>query len=186
MNLLYLIGAPGAGKSSTMAALTAGLDRVPADRPVKHDRLIRPATGEHVGTELGRWRHGFPGTDTLPLNAAPAAAAWVATHPARLLLAEGDRLAHMGFLHAAAHAGYRVTVCHLTAPADLLDARCAERGSRQNEAWRKGRATKAANLAEAVPGWHRLVTVDTAAQPAEAVAATIRAQCPFLEEVAPA
>lgn len=149
MNLVYLIGAPGVGKSTLMGELTAGCHRSPRLHPLAHDLLVDVAHAEPVGVELGRHRPGFPGTDTLALNVSPVACRWVAggAGPGPLLLAEGDRLAHAGFLDAAAHGGYRVHMVHLVAPAEVIDARCAARGSTQNEAWRRGRVTKAAGLA---------------------------------------
>jgi hypothetical protein len=178
MNLLYLIGAPGVGKSAAMRALTAGCDRRHLAQPLHHEQLIDPRTGDVAAVELGRTREGFPGTDTLPLHAGPIASAWVGTHPAGLLLAEGDRLAHRGFLDAAAAAGYTVHLAHLTADRGILDARCAARGSTQHESWRQGRATKDDRLA--ATGRYGLVGVPTGnATPAE-VAAGIRAAHPFL------
>lgn len=179
MNLLYLVGAPGVGKSTTMRALTAGCDRVYRPRPLHHD-LLCDRDAQPVAVELGRQRPGFPGTDTLPLNVAPTAAAWVAQRPAPLLLAEGDRLAHIGFLQAAEQAGYSINVVYLWADPTTVDGRCAARGSNQNEAWRRGRATKAGRLADWCAEQHGLLQVNTADGPPAAVAAAIRAEHPFL------
>ena len=143
-DLVYLSGAPGAGKSTLMAALTEGLDRVAVKDPVPHD--IIGTTG--AVAELGKRRNNFPGTDTLAMNIQPKAVAWIGTLPYRVMLGEGDRLGNSGFLTAAVTAGYRVWLFHLGASGELLDQRCALRGSKQNLAWRAGRATKADNLAK--------------------------------------
>lgn len=179
MNLVYLIGPPAVGKSSLMRALTAGCWRSSRAKPIAHDRLIAPYSGECVGIELGRARNAYPGTDALPLNVSPAAKAFLASRPAGLVLGEGDRLAHNGFLEAASEAGYQVTVVYLTADQEELDRRCAERGSRQSVGWRTGRATKAARLARSWPG-HALVVMDSAAPPAS-LAGELRQAVPALE-----
>jgi hypothetical protein len=181
VNLVYLVGAPGVGKSTLMAELTGGCHRLPVNLPVGHDRLVDVGRAEVVAVELGRHRPGFPGTDTLPLNVSPVACRWVAAAgPGPLVLAEGDRLAHTGFLDAAAYGGYRVTVVHLTAPPDVLDARCAQRGSTQNEAWRQGRLTKSARLAAyAAERYPPLITLHTNLI-ASALAARLRTVLPAL------
>jgi hypothetical protein len=150
--LLYLCGPPAAGKSSLMAALTAGCYRLPRAEPGKpeipYELLIDPISGGPAGLELGRRRESFSGTDAMAMNVAPAVCRWLATSlPGPLILAEGDRLGYPGFLDAASGAGYAVTLVHVTAdPADLEGRRRVHR-ARQNETWARGRATKAANLA---------------------------------------
>jgi len=173
-------GPPCAGKSTLMAALTAGCERAPADLPVPHSRLIDPADGSVVGAELGRDRAGFPGTDALGMAVSPVACRWVQGGGPALLLAEGDRLAHMGFLRAAAAGGYAVTLAHLNAPAEVLDERCGWRGSTQNDAWRRGRATKAARLATAAAAAGLAVTSLDAADPVDELVTQLRTAVPAL------
>jgi hypothetical protein len=186
--LVYLTGPPAAGKSTAMAALTAGCDRFSRPRPVPHDVLYDRRADAYVGAELGVRRDRFSGTDALSMSVAPAARAWLAD-PAcpGLLLGEGDRLAIMSFLSAAAAAGYRVCLVQLTAPGGVLDGRCAARGSAQNPTWRKGRATKASRLFEAfavrvghTPGFASANLLDTGARPPADVAAAIRSCVPAL------
>lgn len=186
--LVYLAGPPAAGKSAAMAALTAGCDRFPRPRPLPHDVLYDRRTDAYLGAELGVRRDRFSGTDALSMSVAPAARAWLAepTCP-ELLLGEGDRLAIMSFLSAAAAAGYQVYLVGLTAPAGLLDTRCAARGSAQNPTWRAGRATKARRLFEAftvrvgdTPGFASANLIDTGGRPPAGVAAAIRSCVPAL------
>lgn len=170
MNLVYLFGPPAAGKSTLMAALTAGCLRYPMANPFAHDLLIRPLFGtDLLGIELGRHRQPFPGTDALGMAVSPRAKAFLAGQPSPLVLAEGDRLAHIGFLDAAADAGYAVTGVYLTAPDAVLERRCAQRGTHQPAAWKAGRATKAANLALQVHATHDLLALDGTADPADNV-----------------
>lgn len=177
-DLLYLTGAPGAGKSTLMGALTAGCERSPATAGLPHDHLTRG--GELVAAEAGHWRPGFPGTDTLALNAHPQALAWIANAPHELVLAEGDRLATAGFLQAARSAGYGCHLASLTVPSGVLDARCAARGSTQNPAWRRGRATKTERLtAHAEAAGHHVIHLD-ATQPAAGLVKLLHSAVPAL------
>jgi hypothetical protein len=180
--LCYLAGPPAAGKTSVMAALTAGCDRVSRRQPFRHDLLIDPATGGQVAAELGARREKFGGTDALPMNVSPLACNWLARSEAPpLVLGEGDRLAHGRFLAAAAQAGYQVMLAYLTASPDVLDQRCAARGSAQNTSWRAGRVTKALRLAEAAAGCgYEVVRLDTSRLDPAAVAGAIRAACSAL------
>lgn len=166
MNLIYFFGPPAAGKSTLMAALTAGCHRSPRGTPFAHDVLIEPASAQAVGLELGRQRPSFPGTDTLSMSVSPLAVKFLASHPGTLILGEGDRLAHTAFLDSAAESGYAVTGVYLTAPEDELDRRCNRRNSAQPASWRAGRATKSARLAERIVGRHRLIRLDGTASPA--------------------
>jgi hypothetical protein len=154
-SLVYLSGAPGTGKSTLMARLTEGCARERQLKPFAHEELYEPMVPGlnrggvllPIGVELGQRRPGFPGTDTLGMAVSPVACRWIAERPFELVLAEGDRLANQAFLTAALDAGYQVHLVHLHADATLLGQRYLARGSRQNETWRKGRVTKAANLA---------------------------------------
>lgn len=188
--MVYLIGPPAAGKSTLMAALTGDCTRSPQARPVGHDLLLPPLLPNPLwadAAELGHRRDSFAGTDALPLGVQPAAVAWISERPYGLILGEGDRLANLGFITAAHTAGYRIHVLALDAPTALLDARCAARGSTQNQSWRTGRATKHQRLAahlEQAPGVHlaRL----PAHLPVAELAAVARAAVPALTGLTPA
>lgn len=146
MRLLYVVGPPGVGKSAAVAALTANLSGLTSQRPIWHTQY----EGRSL-IQLGRPRPLFPGTDTLSYSVIGPALEWIATKPAATILAEGDRLACDRFLQGAQDAGYYLEVVHLTASPGALASRRAERGSTQAEAWMRGRATKAANLASRWP-----------------------------------
>ena len=159
--LVYVIGQPGAGKSTFMARLTEDYDRVPAivpdHGPVAHDELFDAEGNPLDAAELGIQRGAFSGTDALPSAVIDKAVPWLATVPYKLILAEGARLANRRFLDAALGSGYAVTLVLLDHPdADAWRKRRAKSlGRDQNAAWVKGRLTASRNLAEQfrnVPG----------------------------------
>lgn len=139
-HLLYIIGVPGAGKSTLMAALVRGKRRRVLREPVLHTRY------EDGLVQLGRERAESSGTDALAMNASPFVRAALEAGVWGRVVGEGDRLAHPGFFHAAEAAGYKLEVVHLRVPDGVADDRRAERGSTQNETWLQGRRTKVANL----------------------------------------
>lgn len=158
--LIYLIGAPGAGKSQLMARLTLPFERIAIgtdEAPVAHDQLTRTVPGGHddgtieiVGAEIGVRRPVFAGTDALPSSVIDKAVPWVRTRPYPMLLAEGARLANRRFIDAALDSGYAVTLVLLDHPdAEAWRKRRAKQvGRDQNPAWVKGRLTASRNLAE--------------------------------------
>lgn len=147
-DLLYIFGPPAAGKSTLMRQL-----RLPWDMelvkfpPVPHVVLRSQRTGVAHGLELGVPRETHPGTDSLAMDISHRASDFLIRSPLDFALGEGARLATRPFLTRLLDAGVRVHLLYLYAPGDLLDARCAERGTRQNPGWRKGAATRAYNLA---------------------------------------
>lgn len=183
-NLVYIVGPPAAGKSTLMREITRECLREPKPTPLPHDLLYPPSqrpNNPHIAVEIGRRREHFSGTDALGYSIAPAAAHWIATRPAWLVLGEGDRLATRGFLGAAEAAGYRITLIHLTADPETLDQRCAARGSAQNPAWRRGRATKAANLAGTAPQTWQVLSLSSSADPPSYLASLLRDLAPALQ-----
>lgn len=152
---MYLIGPPGAGKSTLVEFALAGRDRHHVEQPIAHD--VVPSLR---GAVIGRHRPPFSGTDTLAMNIAPKAEAWVRSTPYDLVIGEGDRLAYAGFLQAAMDAGYRLTLIYVDTPAPVAarrrEVRAAEHGLKmQAPAWVNGRATKAQRLADRF-GAHRI------------------------------
>lgn len=165
MKALYLLGAAGVGKSTVMGRLLA--DYTPLDYARLHGVLrghpLVDADGDVSALYLGRRRSLFPGTDALSMSVHPDAVEWASRWsgvPFRTIFAEGQRLGTVGFLTTLGARG-ALTVVHLVAPEDVLQARRDGRGSAQNPQWVKGSRTKAYRTAEgARDAGLRVVEVD--------------------------
>lgn len=156
MRVVYLIGAPGAGKTTLTSTLRERFTvHAEVPKPVKHTQITDRGTDRLVYVELGWWRPPFGGTDSLAMNINPVAVEWIRTKPAPVVLGEGDRLANRRFLEAAADAG-DLTVAWLDVPADLAYERRARRAAAhglgmQTGSWVAGRVTKTDNLVAELP-----------------------------------
>lgn len=169
MNLVYLIGVPGSGKSSVMAAASARFNRVPAEAGVRFDYLLEDS-GVVAGVELGVRRASFSGTDAYALNVMPRAVAALPSLLASVpvVLAEGDRLASPRFLDVA---GPDLRLVHIDVPEDVAAARRAARGSNQSPSWLAGRRTKVGRLADRYAGHPGFVRLDGTAPVSDLAAA---------------
>jgi hypothetical protein len=146
--LVYVIGEPGAGKTTLVDAALAGWTRIPQTSPVPHE-LLTNWQGRLMGAHLGRHRPPFGGTDALSMSIQPAALAWIAGHPAPVVVAEGDRLANARFFDTVRLCGVELTVVLLDTPPLVAAQRRAARPGSQHEGWIRGRITKTARLADA-------------------------------------
>lgn len=153
--LIYLIGAPGAGKSTLMGMLTCGWERRTAPAPgPQRDWLINRDTCDVDAVEIGRRRAEFSGTDALGSAIINVAQPWLETQTETdLVLAEGARLGNRRFLSAAVAAGYETILVHLDHPDvdEWRASRARALGREQNPSWVAGRATACRNLSADPP-----------------------------------
>lgn len=157
MKGVYVVGEPGAGKSTWVAGWLG---------PGVADHLGLAVTWHRNGRvlQLGAQHSLFPGTDRLSMSVLPRALDLVTSCPAPVVVAEGDRLATRKFLDPFAEACERFILVEI-ASIDAA-ARRAARGSAQSDAWVKGRVTKVRRLVEGWPGEvMRLIDPDGAVPP---------------------
>ena len=153
--LIYLIGEPGVGKSTVLAAywkLTATRNESQATDKIPHTKHFNDET--YLGLEIGNPKPKnelHPGTDTLSYGIMPKATEWIQTRTDPLIIAEGDRLAHPKFWEASERSGRKVLLIHVTGP---THTRRVNRGTEQNENWLRSRATRVKNLADNYPHTH--------------------------------
>jgi hypothetical protein len=165
MRSVYIIGGPGAGKSTFMARLliemgvdTEPLEDLHAKRNVKNLVTLRGHRLSDGGVYLGKMREQFPGTDGLDRVSSPVAVEWLETGPdVSYILAEGATLATQGFLGAlSAHTD--LLLLHLVVDDETRAKRFAERGSTQSATWVKASVGRAAAAASRYPS----LTIDAA------------------------
>ena len=134
---VYVVGAPGVGKSTLLMSLLEPwhvMPDVPLRGVLRGHPLVLRADGETQGMYLGRQRPNFPGTDALSMGVMPDAVRWATEYPLpSLVLGEGARLGTPAFVGLLAlHTD--LTLVHLVASDEALNARRAVRGSQQNDA----------------------------------------------------
>ena len=146
MLALWLVGAPGIGKTT---ALRHVFDGGFASFVPKPKWTIAPPValaGHYTGTT-------FDGGDTVPYNGAEDCLLfWLTnlrTRPdLRLTVFDGDRFSSAGSLERVRSSGVRCCCVLLTVPGAVLEARRAARGAKQASSWALGRATKASRFYE--------------------------------------
>jgi ribose 1,5-bisphosphokinase PhnN len=145
---IFIVGAPGAGKT-TLARVLIGKDPWLVQKP--------KWTVNHAICAAGHYSGGtFDGADTVGYNGVKEALVyWQAhlltartPHPIRFTVFDGDRFSHQDALSFVRERSERTGVVYMDADAATLAARRAARGSTQNETWMKGRATKSERFAE--------------------------------------
>lgn len=151
-HFVYFVGGPGSGKSTLVKALTAGQPHYEAKRPIPH------ITYDCGVVEIGAERAHFRGTDATSMSVQPLAVAFMHQLPAKLMMAEGDRLSNSGFFTGVLDAGYELTIVHVATTPNTAATWAAERAGLigikpQAEAWTAGRWTKVRNLLRHWEDW---------------------------------
>lgn len=147
---IYLIGEPGAGKTTLTEAFTSDwTDTARHEEPIKF-RTHHTPYGDALS--LGWLRPSFGGTDTLGNTAILAIEPWLprikGDYP--IIYGEGDRLANSRYFELCKSLGDFHLFYLNTNPAIAAERRAKRSeitGKTQNPSWVAGRATKHRNLA---------------------------------------
>lgn len=129
--LLYLMGYPGAGKTTLMTLALADLPFTvrrdlfqrryyPGGVMLGGDRLL-----ERLGEASDKL---FAGADALQRNAQPKVIQWLGQADTTCIVGEGERLTSRRFFEGALLAGWTVTVAYLDASQALCLLRQQQRG----------------------------------------------------------
>lgn len=127
---LYVIGPPGAGKSTLVDNVVDGLGLSwQPDIRVWRELWINPLTdsdGVVRGQSLGKHRPTYPGTDALSMSVMPRIVEWLhqTEHP-EYIIGEGQRLGNVEWLRQL-DLVTELLVVYVTAPEAELDARRGE------------------------------------------------------------
>ncbi len=141
--VLFLVGAPGVGKTTLVREILSGsrleLIAKPKWTLAGSDAC---AAGHYMGAP-------FDGADTIPYNGAAAFDYWQEHLSVRALtILDGDRFSNSTALAWWVDVGVRVCCARLVLLESEAQARRDARGSAQNPSWVKGRTTKAARFAD--------------------------------------
>lgn len=164
---VYLLGAPGVGKSTLMAHLLKNVTLGP-ETPILN--TLRGHFFEN-GVYVGKMREAFPGTDGLAMSVARYAEEWAAWASDGIIVGEGARLGYPRFLETLKTAR-DLTLIHLHATQTELAHRRDMRGSTQNEQWMRGAETRARNAYNAVNSTNK-IEVNTTGLNSDAVLAYV-------------
>lgn len=166
---VYVIGGAGAGKSTFMGQLLAGVPFGPlTDLWERHNGkslvTLRGHTLPGKGLYIGRMRDEFPGTDALERTSTKVAAEWLQDAPVLpdWIVAEGLNMTTEEFL-TTLHAHTDLLVVYLYLDDFTKDLRMHARGSGQKWSFVKGTATRSANRAlEVQKAGARVLGLDSA------------------------
>lgn len=148
--ILWIVGPPGVGKTSAVRRLLGSDVRqslIPKPKWTVNSSDRVCAAGHYTGAT-------FDGADTVAYNGVDEALRywheWLLSGMS-LTIFDGDRFSNKGAVDKViAYAPSARIVCVMVnAPQEVLDARRAMRGSKQNASWMQGRATKAVRFYDA-------------------------------------
>ena len=143
ITVLFVLGSPGAGKTTLVRGLFGGSHRNIAER-LSYIEKPKWTHMPHMAA-AGHYKGGtFDGADTVPYNGVQVALDYWEKHfiTRELTVLDGDRFSYEKVKDWFLPRADRVCAVLLDANEESLTRRREERGSKQNPTWLKGRATK--------------------------------------------
>lgn len=137
--VVYIMGAPGSGKTTLMREVLAPYPAIQHARPFAHIEYEHPK--ERV-VQVGKDRGTFSGTDALSLSVQPDVIKWLRYCDYDTIMAEGDRLANDKFFDACEATLDGLVLVLVDTDPEVAATRRKMRGSNQNPSWLKGRISK--------------------------------------------
>lgn len=155
MKIVGLIGEPAAGKSTVFRNFIATLGN---GTIVKEGLIVYTLYPDDNVIIAGKYEEGvtFCGTDTLSKGCGPKYREWLTAQnkdskwDGYTFYFEGERMSNSKFFDFFFNECSDVTIYYLEADEQTLNERNANR-SNQNPSWRKGMATRMANLKNSYP-----------------------------------
>lgn len=157
--VLWVVGEPAVGKTSMIRLILGDLDSYKRTKPkwtIREPDGAIVAAGHYTGDR-------FDGADRVPYaGAQDCLDVWreILQRKARLTILDGDRFSNAKVVEFFADKAVRRAVVQLTASERICAARRKARGTEQNEAWVKGRRTKAERFSRLVEPRHVVYTGD--------------------------
>lgn len=148
--VLWIVGEPGVGKTTVIRPFLEGALTYIA-RPKW--TIVGGLSGSICAA--GHYRgEPFDGADTLPIGDIKLALAYweECLRDRALTILDGDKLSTASALARVREAGAEVRCVHLMASEEMVLARRAARGTKQDPTWVKGRKTKAMRFASMFRG----------------------------------
>ena len=140
MELVYLIGVPGVGKSYIMQQVMANLGGWSKQKINKTLNTYKSKKTRVLG--VYEKKQMYPGTDRLAMDVVNAAEAYFLTNPDEIIIGEGDRLNNKRFYDLFE----TKTIIYVKATPETLQSRRIQRGGSQTDTFLKRVGTKCENI----------------------------------------
>ena len=145
--IIYVIGLPGAGKSTAVESVLKGTGY----RELAEKNTVPHCVYDDGVIMLGKWREKFPGTDAIGFSMQPKVEEWMREIIIKMdnctMIAEGDRFTNRKFIEACEKVGWIVDIVHITVTVDVAKQRSEHQYTDKRF---KSLTTKIANLADKV------------------------------------